>query len=404
MNTQPTILTLNSGSSSLKFGIFKVKSSGLVRLYYGAISDLNATPRLEIFDTENKAVLSGLEIQMLDKQPASYLLALLEKHLSLPSFTAVGHRVVHGGDNYSAPTLIDAKTINKLQDLIPLAPLHLPNNLAAIQTLRQERPGLLQIACFDTAFHRSMDWKEQTYALPREYFQQGLRRYGFHGLSYEYIARVLSTNPEITGQSRIVVAHLGHGASLCAMQKGKSLATTMGFTPLDGIPMATRPGSLDPGAIPWLMREADLSLDQVEKLLNQQSGLLGLSGISDDMQVLLQSHTQQAKQAIDYFIHHSQRAIASMAAVMGGMDVLVFTGGIGENAASIRQRICHKCKWLGVRIDDELNSRKQLKISPAGASISTWCIPTNEEEVIARHTLQFIEGTAKKENYHEQET
>ncbi len=389
MSKKDVILTLNAGSSSLKFGLFDASATKRHepdQLYRGAITDLDSTPHMAVFaagDTvihDSKVVLSGHE------QTVSFLLDWLDAELPGINVIAVGHRIVHGGPDYASPVLINPTVIGDLQSLIPLAPLHLPHNLAAIHAVQQRSPTTPQVACFDTAFHRSMAWNEQTYALPREWFDRGVMRYGFHGLSYEYIASALAEMPEIDENSRVVVAHLGHGASLCAMRGGKSVATTMGFTPLDGLPMATRPGSLDPGVILWLINEMMMSSHDVEKLLNQQSGLLGLSGISGDVEQLLESPQTAAAEAIDYFTHHTQRAIASMAATLGGIDALVFTGGIGENAPAIRESICRQADWLGIELNCSANLANKTRISKADSRVTVLRIPTSEEKVIARHT------------------
>ena len=276
-----------------------------------------------------------------------------------------------------------------------MAPLHLPHNLAAIAILAERRPELLQVACFDTAFHHSLPLRERLYALPRQWHERGVRRYGFHGLSYEYIATTLPAHLGETAEGRVVVAHLGHGASLCALRQRRSVATTMGFTPLDGVPMATRPGQLDPGIPLWLQREAGLDLAAVDDLLNHRSGLLGLSGISGDMRELLRDHRPEAAEAIDYFVHHVHRAIASLAASLGGLDALVFTAGIGEHAPLIRERIVREAHWLGLQLDAEANAENRTRISLPDSPVSVWVIPTDEERQIARHTRRLLTNTVQ---------
>jgi len=391
----PALLVINAGSSSLKFAIYAIKKqpTALLRLYLGAIEDMDSenTARFSLL-TGNAEPLEDKPIDIVDHQQAmTWLLDWLEQHSRDLDIIAVGHRLVHGGLRFTKPVRLDQPQLEQLRDYIPLAPLHMPHNLAAIEALWQLRPALPQVACFDTAFHRTMPEVEQIFALPRQYREEGIRRYGFHGLSYEYIASVL---PEYLGeqqaQGRIIVAHLGHGASLCALHKRKSMATSMSFTPLDGIPMATRPGALDPGVLLYLLREKGLSLNALETLLNHQSGLLGLSGFSGDMRQLLADERPAAAQAITYFVHHTQRAIASLAAALGGLDALVFTAGIGENAPLIRARICQQAAWLGVHIDARANAKNQLQISLPDSRVSVWRIATNEELIIAQHTHELI--------------
>ena len=392
MNAGAAILTLNAGSSSLKFALFHVAGGGPVRQVYGGLSGLDGRPRFTVFDDDARPLF---EAQCPSGGHEAALARLLDwlagEFPSLP-IGAVGHRVVHGGGRFEAPVLVDAQVLRQLGQFVPLAPLHMPHNLAAMEILHRQRPGLPQVACFDTAFHHSMPRQERGYALPRRWFDLGLRRYGFHGLSYEYIASVLPGCLGEAAEGRVIVAHLGHGASLCAMRKRRSVATTMGFTPLDGIPMATRPGALDPGAVTWLMRERHLSVGQVDDLLNHHSGLLGLSGISGDMHQLLASDQPEAAAAIDYFIHHTCRAIGSLAAVLGGLDALVFTAGIGENAPAVRERICRESAWLGIGLDTEANAENRPRISLPDSAVSVWRIPTNEESIIARHTMRLTAG------------
>ncbi|MFQ5489019.1 MAG: acetate/propionate family kinase [Gammaproteobacteria bacterium] len=401
MKGEAAILTLNAGSSSLKFALFDITGCEPVRQVYGGLFELDSRPHFTVFDTDDKPLFEAQPDSPGHEAAIAYLLDwLARKYPDIP-IIASGHRVVHGGSSFETPVLIDASILQLLRQYIPLAPLHMPHNLAAIEILHKQRPGLPQVACFDTAFHRTMTRQEQGYALPRQWFDQGLRRYGFHGLSYEYIASVLPRYLGEAGEGRVIVAHLGHGASLCAMHKRRSVATTMGFTPLDGIPMATRPGELDPGAITWLMREQHLSVSEVDDLLNHHSGLLGLSGISGDMHQLLASDQPEAAAAIDYFVHHTQRAIGSLAAVLGGLDALVFTAGIGENAPAIRERICHQSAWLGIQLDSEANRESRPRISPPDSAVSVWRIPTNEELIIARHTAALQSAGLPERSHHD---
>ncbi len=322
------------------------------------------------------------------------LLQWLETHTDNQP-TAVGHRVVHGGMIFDQPVIIDEQVTAQLMQLIPLAPLHQPDSLAGISALQRLRPNLPQIACFDTTFHRTMPDEEQIYALPDHLINQGIRRYGFHGLSYEYITRALPGYLGERANGRIVMAHLGNGASLCALQQGKSIATTMGFTPLEGLPMGTRCGNLDPAVLLYLMRERRMGYDSLTELLHRHAGLLGVSGISADMRTLLASSEPGAKRAVDLFIWQVCRQLGAMIAVLEGIDGLVFTAGIGESAPQIRARICSRLKWLSIKLDDSANQANAPCISTEDSSIPVLVLPTDEEIIIARHTVQLIEAPAK---------
>ena len=303
---------------------------------------------------------------------------------------AVGHRVVHGGEVFSAPTLVSDEVLEALERLIPLAPLHQPHNLAPMRTLLRSHPHLPQVACFDTAFHRSQPLLAQTFALPKEIRARGVRRYGFHGLSYEYIAASLPRYDARAAAGRTIVAHLGNGASMCALRDGCSVATTMGFTAVDGLPMGTRSGSLDPGVLLYLMDELEMDARAIEKLLYQQSGLLGVSGISSDMRTLETSSEPGARAAIDLFAYRIGRELGSLAAALGGLDAIVFTAGIGENSRALRERVCRDATWLGVTLDAQANARGGPCISAPGSRVTAWVVPTNEELMIARHTLELL--------------
>ena len=305
---------------------------------------------------------------------------------------AAGHRVVHGGSRFTSPARIDPSVIDELQCLVPLAPLHQPHNLAAIAAISKLHPDLPQVACFDTAFHHTQPEIAAAFALPHAITAQGVRRYGFHGLSYEYIAGVL---PDVAGpvaDGRVVVAHLGSGASLCAMHRRQSVATTMGFTALDGLVMGTRSGSLDPGVLLYLIQEKGMTPQAVSDLLYHSSGLLGVSGISDDMRTLLASDDPLATRAIALFVYRFSQELGSLAASLGGMDALVFTAGIGEHAPEIRRRACQQASWLGIELDDAANASGAARISTPASKVSAWVIPTNEDLMIARHTWQLTEG------------
>ena len=324
------------------------------------------------------------------KEVLDYLVAFLRSALAHDHLIGVGHRVLHGGVDYKGPVLIDADVAATIEKLVPLAPLHQPHNLAPIRRLLDRAPELVQVACFDTSFHSTNPDLAQRFALPEKLHEAGVRRYGFHGLSYEYIASVMADFDANASAGKTVVLHLGSGASMCAIEAGRSIATTMGFTALDGLHMGTRSGSLDPGVILYLMNQQGMDVRAVEKLLYNQSGLLGVSGVSSDMRTLLASTDQQAKLAVDLYCYRIRRELGSLAAALGGLDAIVFTGGIGENSAVIRERVCRDAAWLGVELDATANSAGGPRISAPASRVSAWSIPTNEELMIARHTCQLI--------------
>ncbi len=384
------VLAINAGSSSLKFAAFSVAdgATALDPELRGEVDRIGNTGRFTV-QSALDAPLIDESIQTSGHRDAlSHLLGWLEESGADLNIIAAGHRVVHGGMSFHSPTVVDEAVLHKLRDLIPLAPLHQPYNLEAISTLQRLKPGMLQVACFDTAFHHTMPPTEQLFALPRTLSDEGVRRYGFHGLSYDYIASVLPGYLDDKADGRVIVAHLGHGASLCAMQGRKSVATTMSFTPLDGLPMATRSGAIDPAVVLYLLKTKGLDTDAVSDLLHHKSGLLGVSEVSGDMRDLLASDNPHAEQAIDLFVDRVNREIGALAAALGGLDALVFTGGIGENASEIRQRICRKAHWLGITANDAANADNEPQISDAASRVSVWRIPTNEELVIARQTLR----------------
>ncbi len=389
---QPAILIINAGSSSLKFAVYVLDqhAGARHRRYHGAIEGMDSTPRFRVLARDDKPVEDKVFATSDHQQAMAQLLQWLGRQAGDLDIVAAGHRLVHGGERFSQPLRLTAQNLAQLREMIPLAPLHMPHNLAAIEALWQQRPGLPQVACFDTAFHHHMPPLEQIFALPRQYREQEIRRYGFHGLSYEYIASILPEHLGKRAEGRVIVAHLGHGASLCALLQRKSMATTMGFTPLDGIPMATRPGAIDAGVLLYLLREKGLSLEALEALLNHQSGLLGLSGSSGDMRELLADSRPSARLAIDYFVHHTCRAIGSLAAVLSGLDALVFTAGIGEHAPPIRAAICASLGWLGIELDTEANTSQASRISTVDSRVTVCVIPTDEEQIIARHTASLL--------------
>jgi acetate kinase len=382
-------LVLNAGSSSLKFCVFQQPEEEDWRLESrGQIEGIGNSPRIFVRDSQGGVLID----QTFHPTPrggreAVHTLAwFLESTYSSARVLGVGHRVVHGGVRYTQPTIVTPRVLDDLRELIPLAPLHQPHNLAAIEAVSERLPDVPQVVCFDTSFHRSQPQVAEVVPLPREICGEAVRRYGFHGLSYEYVSAALShTAPEIA-RGRVIIAHLGNGASLCALKDGKSVDNSFGFTALDGLCMGTRPGSIDPGVVLYLFQHLRLSVEEVEALLYNKSGLLGVSGLSNDMRDLLASSEPSARLAVEYFIYRAVKEIGALAAVLGGLDGLVFTAGIGENSAEIRQRICEASAWLGIRIDPELNASKVTRISARDSRVSVWVIPTNEELMIARHT------------------
>ncbi len=388
------LLVINAGSSSVKFAVYAINATP-ASVLHGLIDGLGARPRFSATDAAGGALagdpLAGAPAGLTHEQALERLYAWLDRQGLGARIVAAGHRVVHGGDRCAEPVLINAEICAFLESLVPLARLHQSHNLAAIRALKKLRPALPQVACFDTAFHHTQAPLAQAFALPREITEAGVKRYGFHGLSYQYIAGVLPDHLGAHADGRVIVAHLGAGASLCAMRERRSVATTMGFTIIDGLMMGTRSGSLDPGVVLYLMRERGMSLDAVDELLHQRSGLLGVSGVSSDMRVLLASTDSHARTAVELFAYRAAREIGSLAAAIGGLDALVFTGGIGEHAAPVRELICTQCAWLGIELDAAANARHAARISVAGARASAWVIPTDEEIVIARHACRLLE-------------
>ena len=387
------IAVINAGSSSIKFAVFDVQGTGLRRVLAGSIRELgSASPRFIAKNGEG-VVLEAKEWEQgtsLGYDGATdFLFETLPRHLNGYCVRAVGHRVVHGGEHYIAPVRVDADVLSDLETLIPLAPLHQPHNLSLIRALLSREPGLPQIACFDTAFHHTQAPIERAFALPRHITERGVRRFGFHGLSYEFIASVM-VQRDVKLAGRVVVLHLGNGASMCAMSDRKSVANTMGFTALDGLPMGTRCGALDPGVLLYLMAELAMDHDQLQDLLYHQSGLLGVSGISSDMRTLEDSNAPNAKEAIDLFVHAIKRQLGTLTATLGGLDGIVFTAGIGENSALVRERVCRDASWLGIELDEAANIEGAGRISTATSAVSAWVIATDEEAVIAEHARQVL--------------
>lgn len=388
------ILVINAGSSSLKFSVFRDSGQGdPVATINGQISGIGTEP---VFEAKNaqRQPLAGKAWAPGEPSDRTallgYLLDWIEERLEGATLIAAGHRVVHGGTRHGAPVLITPEVLAELDGLVPLAPLHQPHNLAAIRALAEAHPELPQVACFDTAFHRGQPWQAGMFAIPRELTDEGVRRYGFHGLSYEYIARRLPEIAPELSESRVVVAHLGSGASMCAIHGGCSVDSTMGFTALDGLPMGTRCGAIDPGVLIYLMREKGLDAGAIEKLLYNKSGLLGVSGVSNDMRVLLDSAEPHAQEAVELFCFRIAKETGGLASSMGGIDALVFTAGIGERSSPVRSRVAEKLAWLGVTIDEEANAANAAKISAEASRIPVYVIPTDEERMIALHTRNAL--------------
>jgi acetate kinase len=375
------VLTLNAGSSSLKVALFP--QTGDAALATGLADRIGPDGTLRLKDAGGAAIPAQGD---LTSHAGALDAALGGFRARWPGLTlvAVGHRVVHGGTGFVAPVPVDAGVLAALDALAPFAPLHQPHNLAGIRAAMAAFPGVPQVACFDTAFHRRQPWVNDTFALPRDFYDAGVRRFGFHGLSYDHVAGELARIAPHLAQGRVVVAHLGNGASMCALQAGRSVASTMGFSALDGLPMGTRCGQLDPGVLLYLMDQKGMSAAEISDLLYRRSGLLGLSGLSNDMRALEAAGTPAAAGAIDYFVFRCQREVGAMAAALGGIDALVFCGGIGENSRLIRARICERLAWMGIEIDHTRNAAQDRVISSDLARTTVMVIPTNEELVIAR--------------------
>jgi acetate kinase len=387
------VVVLNAGSSSLKFCAYSRPQGDSWRLAgRGQIEGIGTSPRFSATDGDGVRVVDeALGDTVQDARGALDALAeWLRKQYPNARIVGVGHRVVHGGADFPDPVVVTADVVDRLRALVPLAPLHQPHNLAAIEAVTVRLPHVPQVACFDTSFHRGHSEVADLVPLPKEIRAAGVQRYGFHGLSYEYIASVLpQVAPAIAG-GRVIVAHLGSGASLCALRNGKGVDSTLGFTALDGLCMGTRPGSLDPGVVLYLFQTLGLDAKAVETILYKKSGLIGISGISNDMRDLVGNADPAARLAVDYFVYRVAKEIGALAAVLGGIDGIVFTAGIGERSAAIRQRICDASAWLGLDLDRHGNERHGPCISAPGSAIEAWVVPTNEELVIARHTGQLL--------------
>lgn len=387
----PQILTLNAGSSSIKFALFEA-GADLRECVRGQVEGLGAVPRLEASKPGASPIDRALDAAQGRDHDSALAVALefLEHSIGTVAIEAVGHRVVHGGADFAESVVLDAQKLRYLEGLKPLAPLHQPHNLSGIGAAQRAFPDALQVACFDTAFHRRQPWVNDTYALPRELYAEGIRRYGFHGLSYEYVTDRLRQLAPAHAGGRVIVSHLGNGASMCAIRDGQSVGSSMGFTALDGLPMGTRCGQLDPGVVLYLIDERGFSVREVEDLLYRRSGLKGLSGLSHDMRALEAAATPEAMEAIDYFVFRIRRELGAMAAILSGLDALVFCGGIGEHAWRIRARVCQGFAWLGIELDDARNQAGETIISSDRSRVRVFIIPTNEEMMIARHTARLL--------------
>lgn len=385
------IAVINAGSSSIKFALYDAGASGSAP-FRGQIEQIGISPRLRIADAHGRQIDERRwRANELDHKGATReLIGSARELVRGAQIVAVGHRVVHGGTKYAAPVRIDLDVMATLAALTPLAPLHQPHNLSPIEAIAETSPATPQVACFDTAFHRSQPELAQLFALPRKFSDAGIRRYGFHGLSYEYIAmRMKEIAPEIA-EARLVIAHLGNGASLCAVHRGRSVATTMSFTAADGLVMGTRCGTIDPGVLVHLMDAYAMDARAIENLIYRQSGLLGVSGISSDMRELRASAEPAAREAIALFVYRIVREIGSLAAALGGLDGLIFTGGIGENDAATRREVGEGCRWLGLELDGARNDAASGRIDSGASRVAAFVVPTDEEQMIARHTAAIL--------------
>jgi acetate kinase len=387
------IAVVNAGSSSIKVSLFLLRGRDLALEVRAQVERLSTAPRFVARDASGRTVAErswGDGVQIAHEDAVEHLREFLREQLGDGRLVGVGHRVVHGGLEYASPVRVDANVLKALEQLVPLAPLHQPHNLSPIAALLERAGDLPQVACFDTAFHRTNPDVAQRFALTAELHEAGVRRYGFHGLSYEYIASVLARFDARAAAGKTIVLHLGNGSSMCSLEAGRSVASTMGFTAVDGLPMGTRCGALDPGVILYLLDERRMSVRAVERLIYNESGLLGLSGISGDMRTLLASDDPRARLAIDVYVYRIRRELGSLAGALGGCDALVFTAGVGENAPAIRERVCRDAGCLGLTLDAAANATGGPRISARGSRVAAWVIPTDEELMIARHTRRVL--------------
>lgn len=392
------ILTINAGSSSIKFALFTFADEP-AEVAHGQIEGLGVAPKLTLTSHDGHVLADTVagEAGLGHEQALTKILGAVNANFPAAEITAVGHRVVHGGTVYSAPTLLTDDVVKTLESFNPLAPLHQPHNLSGIAAARRAFPSALQVACFDTAFHRSHPWVNDTFALPRRFYEEGVRRYGFHGLSYEYVTQELSRIAPEASRGRTVVAHLGNGASMCAIKERRSVGSTMGFSALDGLPMGTRCGQLDPGVVLYLIDQKGMSGHDVQDLLYKESGLKGLSGLSHDMRALHEADTLEAREAIDYFVFRIRRELGAMTAILSGLDTLVFCGGIGEHDDEIRERVTQDFQWLGIELDETANRSHKTLISSGSSRVNVFVIKTNEELMIARHTGEVLRSRSAME-------
>jgi acetate kinase len=385
------VLALNAGSSSIKFALFEIVDDRVLsQAAHGQIEAVGRAPHFIAQDGKGNVLEDAHWPSGSHEDLLGSLLGFVDSHLGTDRLRAVGHRVVHGGVAFTAPVIMTDDVLRSLERLTPLAPLHQPHNLAPIRAIAATRPNLPQVACFDTAFHHTMPPLATRLALPRELEAKGVRRYGFHGISYEFIARQLTQSAPVLAAGRVIVAHLGNGASLCALRGGRSVETTMSFTALDGLVMGTRCGTLDPGVVLHLIAQQGMSAKAVEDLLYNRSGLLGVSGLSNDMRTLLASKALEAQEAVALFVYRFAQEMGALVSVLGGLDGLVFTAGIGEHAAPVRQMACECLEWLGIRLDQEANARNAPLISTPESAVEVRVIPTDEERMIARHMLDLV--------------
>lgn len=392
------IIVINAGSSSIKFSLYVgANNGGLHLLNKGQIEGINVAPTFTAKTPDGKGLAdTKFDAHVSHDELFEHMLDWIEHHLDGADLVAAGHRVVHGGRHFASPVITNEQVLAELDKLVPLAPLHQSHNLDPIRTLARLHPDLPQVACFDTSFHSTNDNLATLFAVPRWLSDEGVRRYGFHGLSYEYISQRLHTVDPALAKGKVVVCHLGSGASMCAIDNGRSVASTLGFTAVDGLPMGTRTGALDPGVVLYLLQEKKMDAKQIETLLYKQSGLLGMSGVSNDMRVLMESSDPHAQEAVDYFIYRIGRELGSLAAAMGGLDGVVFTAGIGEHSPQLRSAVLEKAGWLGLAIDPSRNNVAEGRISPDNAK-PAYVIPTDEELMIAMHTSRLLGQAAAAE-------
>lgn len=385
------ILAVNAGSSSLKLGMYGDEPGGLRLLARVHVTGIGQAAQWSAVGADGVDEVEDLGASATHTSALKTSLEWLRRREPRIEFAAVGHRVVHGGARFSQPIRITDQVLEALREFNELAPLHEPHNIKGIEAMAEVEPDVAQVACFDTAFHHTVSGPASTFALPRSLTEGEVRRYGFHGLSYQYIASVLPSHLGDAAEGRVIVAHLGHGASMCAMRERRSVATTMGMTPLDGLPMGTRSGSVDPGMLIYLQQSRGMSVEEINRLLYFESGLLGISGVSPYMDVLLESGDPRAAEAVEYYVYWSARTIGSLAAALGGLDAIVFTAGVGEHSAEVRRRILQACSWLGVAVDTRANDEHGPQITKPSSSVSGWVIPTDEEIVVAQATLALVQ-------------